>query len=143
MNVKVSDLMAEQVITASPTSTVEEARGLMKEHKISALPVVGEEGDALGIVTSTDLAAELAGETPLSTLMGEGVHAVPAYNDVNVAARIMRKNKVHHVVVTHEKKVVGILSSFDLLKLVEGKRFVMKDGPTPQKGRGARKGAGA
>ena len=51
---------------------------------------------------------------------------MPQYNDASIAARIMRKNKIHHVVVTHEKKVVGLISSFDLLKLVEGHRFVMK-----------------
>jgi hypothetical protein len=32
-------------------------------------------------------------------------------------------------VVTHEKKVVGLISSFDLMKLVEGKRFTMKNAP--------------
>ena len=37
-------------------------------------------------------------------------------------------HKVNHVVVTHEKKIVGILSSFDLLKLVEEHRFTMKPG---------------
>ena len=57
------------------------------------------------------------------------LRAVPAYNDASVAARVMRKNKVHHIVVTHEKQVVGVISSFDLLKLVEGRRFVSKQGP--------------
>jgi hypothetical protein len=35
-------------------------------------------------------------------------------------------------VVTHEKKVVGILSSFDLLKLVEEHRWVPKNPPSPK-----------
>jgi CBS domain-containing protein len=61
--------------------------------------------------------------------MSENVHKLPAYNNVDVAARVMRKHKIHHVVVTHEKKVVGILSTFDLLKLVEDHRFVMKSAP--------------
>ena len=37
------------------------------------------------------------------------------------------------VVVTDERKVVGILSAFDLLKLVEDHRFQMKQAPTPGK----------
>ncbi|MGI9383563.1 MAG: CBS domain-containing protein, partial [Methyloligellaceae bacterium] len=65
--------------------------------------------------------------------MSDHVIVVPAYNDASVAARIMRKRKIHHVVVTHEKKVVGIISSFDLLKLVEGRRFVARNAPTPSK----------
>jgi signal-transduction protein with cAMP-binding, CBS, and nucleotidyltransferase domain len=62
--------------------------------------------------------------------MTEKVYTIPMYNDVHHAARLMRNHKVHHVVVTHEKKVVGILSSFDLLKLVEDHRFVMKAAPS-------------
>jgi CBS domain-containing protein len=65
--------------------------------------------------------------------MSEDVTVVPAYNNVDVAARIMRKHKIHHVVVTHEKKVVGIISSFDLLRLIEGHRFVAKDAPKPSR----------
>ena len=45
----------------------------------------------------------------------------------------------YHLVVTHEKEVVGIISSFDLLKLVEDKRFVAKAGPTPSKRKSSRK----
>jgi hypothetical protein len=33
----------------------------------------------------------------------------------------------------HEKQLHGILSSFDLLQLIEGKRFTMKNAPTPGK----------
>ena len=35
--------------------------------------------------------------------------------------------------VTHEQRVVGLLSAFDLLKLVEDHRFAMKNPPTPRK----------
>ena len=65
--------------------------------------------------------------------MTGSVTVVPAYNDASVAARIMRKRKIHHVIVTHEKKVVGIISSFDLLKLVEGRRFLANNAPTSAK----------
>jgi signal-transduction protein with cAMP-binding, CBS, and nucleotidyltransferase domain len=44
---------------------------------------------------------------------------------------MMRNHKIHHLIVTHEQKVVGIISSFDLLTLVEDHRFVMKNAPTP------------
>ena len=43
----------------------------------------------------------------------------------------MRNHKIHHLAVTSEKKVVGIISSFGLMKLIEGKRFEMKNPPTP------------
>ena len=133
MNVKIADLMAKRVITAQPHHTVEHLRGLMERNRIHALPIVGPEKEALGIVTTADLAGKLKDGTPASKVMTDGVRAVPAYNDVSVAAKIMRKNKIHHVVVTHEKRVVGMISSFDLLKLVEGQRFATKSAPTESK----------
>lgn len=130
MNVKIKDLMAERVITARPHHTVEHLRGLMARNHINAVPIVGPEEEAVGIVTAANLVAELEASSPISTLMTERVFTVPAYNDVHVAARIMRKHKIHHVVVTHEHQVVGIISSFDLLELVESHRFVAKNPPS-------------
>jgi CBS domain-containing protein len=141
MNAKIKDLMAEQVVAAQPHHTVDHLRGLMERNKISAVPVVGPDGEAVGIVTSTDLIADLKGGTPVSQIMSERVYAVPAYNDVHVAARVMRKHKIHHVVVTHEKEVVGIVSAFDLLQLVEEHRFVMKGAPGAAKGSNAQSGS--
>jgi signal-transduction protein with cAMP-binding, CBS, and nucleotidyltransferase domain len=69
--------------------------------------------------------------------MTKPVHTIPQYDDVSTAARIMRNHRIHRVVVTHEQKVVGILSSFDLLKLVEGHRFVTKNAPTSSSRKGS------
>ena len=132
MNVKIADLMSDRVIAAQPHHTVEHVRALMDNNKISAVPVIDSEGAPVGIVTSTDLVAERSPSAKVSTFMTESVKVIPAYNDVSAAARAMRNAKIHHVVVTHEKQVVGILSSFDLLKLVEDHRFVMKAAPTPK-----------
>lgn len=133
MNIKIADLMAKQVIVARPHHTVSHARHIMERNRVSALPVVGPENEALGIITTTDLARRRKEETPCGRIMSDAVHTVPAYNDISIAARIMRSHKIHHVVVTKEKRVVGIISSFDLLKLVEGKRFEMKNSPTRSK----------
>jgi CBS domain-containing protein len=138
MNMKIEELMAKRVITAEPHHTVDHVRGLFQRNRISAVPVVGPEGEALGIVTASDLVAERKATAKISKIMSTEMKTVPAYNDVSKAARIMRRNKIHHVVVTHEKKVVGIISSFDLLKLVEGHRFVMKEAPTA-KGKNGKK----
>jgi CBS domain-containing protein len=133
VNVKVADLMAEDVVAVQRHHTVEHARDLMRSNGIHTLPVVDPDGTAAGIVSSGDLAADLKGSAPVSSVMTREVYTIPQYNDVHHAARLMRNRHVHHVVVTQEKRVVGVLSSFDLLSLVEQHRFVMKPGPTPSK----------
>lgn len=133
MTVRIADLMAKRVVTATPHQTVGHIRSIVERNRIHSVPIVGTRNEPLGIVTTADLARRVKDESPVSRIMSRDVTVVPAYNDVSVAARIMRKNKIHHVVVTHEKQVVGIISSFDLLKLIEGHRFVAKGAATPAK----------
>jgi len=135
MTVKVQDLMAKRVITAQSHHTVHHVRGLMRRNRILAVPVVGPNDELVGIITSSDLVDDLKAATPIGKLMTTDVYTVPAYNDVQVAARIMRKHRIHHVVVTHEHKLVGIISSFDLLKLVQANSFKAKGPTQPQKSR--------
>jgi len=130
VNVKVEEIMSRSVITTEPHKSIDHVRGMMEKNKVSAVPVVNTEGEALGIVSSTDLVPELNGGSPVSKLMTDKVYTVPKYDDVSIAARVMRNHHIHRVVVTHEKKVVGVLSTFDLLKLVEDHRYVAKNAPT-------------
>ena len=141
MNIKVKDLMSGRVVLARPHDTVEHVRGVLKRNRIHAIPVVDADGAPAGMVSTADLAEDLKPGTPVSGVMTEKVYVVPQYEDVAIAARMMRNHRIHHLVVTHEKQVVGILSSLDLLKLVEDHRFVMKGAPTtPSRKAGRRTG---
>lgn len=139
MNIKVADLMIFDVVTVQRHHTVEHARDLMRRNGIHALPVVDPDGTLAGIVSSKDLAEDLKESAPISSVMTREVYTIPQYNDVHHAARLMRNHGIHHVVVTQEKKVAGVLSSFDLLKLVEQRRYVAKPGPTPSVRKGVRR----
>ena len=139
MTVKVQDLMTNNVITAQAHQTVGQIKGKMTNRSLSNVPVISADNTPIGVVSSTDLLAAEKEGTPISNIMTEKVYTVPEYEDVSVAARMMRNHKIHHLIVTQEQKVVGVISSFDLLKLIEGHRFVMKNAPTPKsKGVGKR-----
>ena len=133
MNVKVAELMIDDVVTLSESDPVRRARELVRDHRIGAIPVVDEEGEPSGIVSTKDLVEDLDDDAEVVDVMTAPVYTIPQYNDVHHAARLMRNHKVHHVVVTHERQIVGILSAFDLLKLVEQHRFVMKPAPGESK----------
>jgi len=139
MSVKVAELMSGSVVTTEPHKSINHVRSMIGKSKVSAVPVVNTDGEPVGIVSSTDLISELDGGSPISSLMTEKVYTVPKYDDVSIAARVMRNHRIHRVVVTHEKKVVGILSAFDLLKLVEEHRYVEKNPPTSSKRKGSKR----
>jgi CBS domain-containing protein len=139
MTVKVQDLMTNNVITAQPHQTVGQIKAKMTKRNVSSVPVVSPDNAPIGVVSASDLLAAEKEGTPISNIMAEKVYTIPEYEEVSVAARMMHNHKIHHLIVTQEQKVVGVISSFDLLKLIEGHRFVMKNAPTPKsKGLGKR-----
>jgi predicted transcriptional regulator len=139
MTVKVHELMTNDVTTAQSHQTVGQIKGKMTKHNLSNVPVVSSDNMPIGVVSTSDILTVEKEGTPISNIMTEKVYTIPEYEDVSVAARVMRNHKIHHLIVTQEQKIVGVISSFDLLKLVEGHRFVMKNAPTSKnKGVGKR-----
>ena len=132
MNVDVEQIMESRVMTATPHQTAGHLKTVMAEHRVSAMPVVNTDNEPVGIVTAADLLQNHKEGEPISGFMSSPVYTVSPYDGPHIAARIMRNNRTHHVVVTKEKKVVGIVSAYDLLKLVEDHRYTARDQPTPK-----------
>jgi CBS domain-containing protein len=135
--------MHSPVMTLTPHQSVGHARDLMKEHKVSAFPMVTPDGQLVGVVSASDLIDDHADETPVGDFAKKSVFTVHPDDGPHVAARIMRNHGLHHVIVVEGAEgkggsVKGMVSSFDLLRLVEDHRFVMKNAPTPSKKGNAR-----
>jgi len=133
MNVKIADVMVKHVVSTQPHKSIGHVKDIMNKNSISCVPVVNTDNEPVGVITSNDFKLNLNDSSPVSTLLSGHVYTVPAYNDASVAAKVMRKHKFHHLIVTHEKKIVGIVSSFDLLELLDEQKFVRKNPPTPNK----------
>lgn len=54
-SIDVGEVMAARPITVAPGASLAEAAALLLRHKIGCLPVVGPGGEAVGLVTETDL----------------------------------------------------------------------------------------
>jgi len=54
-SIKVSEVMAKNVITVAPDATIEEAAQMMIDKKVGALPVVKEKNKLIGLITETDV----------------------------------------------------------------------------------------
>jgi len=129
MNCRVDDLMVSTVVSTTRHRSVGHVRELLARHRIHALPVVDDQGAPIGILTTIDLMNGIKDETRVDQVMTKPVLTVPRYEDITVAARMMRNRRVHHLIVVHEKKLVGMLSSFDILRLVEDHRFAARGAP--------------
>ena len=116
--------MTRVVVTSEAHRTVRHIREIMEKNSVSALPIVSADGQPLGIVSTTDLLPELEENTAVGQIMTKNIYTISMYGDVSTAARVMRNHRIHRLIVTDENRVVGILSAFDLLKVMEDHRYI-------------------
>jgi CBS domain-containing protein len=133
--VKVTEIMSQPVITVAPETGIKAAAALLVEHDISALPVVDSKGRLVGIVSEADLisletrpdprsqATPLAptdGTTPshIAEVMTRDVVVVSARSEVAQAAKTMLSRDVKRVPVMSGRRLVGIVSRRDLIKVI-------------------------
>jgi CBS domain-containing protein len=134
-DVKVSEIMSHPVITVTADTGIKTAAELLVARGISALPVVDESGRLVGIVSEADLLSmetrpdprtqampppPTAGRAPKSVaeVMTVEVLTVPANSEVSRAAQIMLDAGIKRVPVMKGRRVVGILSRRDLVKVI-------------------------
>jgi CBS domain-containing protein len=109
--------------TSASERTVLEAAQTMAEKRIGSLLVL-EAGNMIGIVTEADVVRKvIAAHLPANaTSVGAVMNAPLIQIDINDSAcdasRLMAEERIRHLAVTEENKVVGILSLRDLVKMV-------------------------
>ncbi|RLI14776.1 MAG: hypothetical protein DRO43_03170, partial [Candidatus Hecatellales archaeon] len=97
---------------------------LIVKHGVDHIPIVRGDGKLLGIVTSWDLAKALAEDKhTLQEVMTSRVIVAKPDEAVDVVARRFLQYKISGMpVVNEELKVLGIVTTDDLAKLVRGRR---------------------
>jgi CBS domain-containing protein len=121
-----SVLMRTTMETIASERTVLEAAQIMAEKQIGSLLVL-EAGEMVGIVTETDIvrkgiASRLpASSTRVGSVMNFPLIQIDINRTVRDASRLMAEQRIRHLAVTEENKVVGLLSVRDLVKMVSAR----------------------
>jgi CBS domain-containing protein len=103
------------------TASIREAAQAMAAGRISSL-LVGTPDDLQGIVTDRDLrnrvlAAGLAPERPIADIMTPDPVALDGDADAFAALLVMLDRRIHHLPVRADGRVLGVVTSRDLLAL--------------------------
>ncbi len=113
----VGERMVLSPVAASPGETLAEVQAKMHEGRFRSMPVV-EAGKLVGIVTDRDI-REHAGHlehTTVATAMTKDVLTVKPDTSIWDAARLLLDHKIGGLPVIEEGKVVGMVTSSDLLR---------------------------
>jgi acetoin utilization protein AcuB len=110
----VRDYMSSQVITIDPQCTIADARGLLRKHRIRQLPVVHKDR-LVGIITDRDLRSTSAATKTVGEVMTAKPTVIRPMVPIDEAARVLRKLKVGALPVVDDHKLVGIITTADML----------------------------
>ncbi|MDX8052155.1 CBS domain-containing protein [Lentzea sp. BCCO 10_0798] len=114
------DVMSSPAVTVSPQATVEEAAALVAEHGFAALPVVGGNGELVGLVSGEDLLREQlrarSSAPRVADAMTPRVVAVDADMPVGEVARQLLGHHYRSLPVVWGGAVIGVVSREDLMR---------------------------
>jgi len=116
-------------ITISSITTVRELMELGKKYNFNAFPVVDEEQNLLGIVTSRDLRFVTNLDQPVSNVMTtkERLVTVKELADRELVKKLLHKHRIEKVLVVNDAyQLKGMITVKDILKEQE-KPFACKD----------------
>lgn len=117
---KVEQAMTRTVITVEPENTMEDVRRLLKEHRISGMPVT-KAGDLVGIVSIEDLIRSLReGNTQEPVKQRMSTNVVTLYADDPLVHAVQKFERYGYgrfpVIDRKTRKLVGILTKADIIR---------------------------
>ncbi|MDG2013256.1 MAG: CBS domain-containing protein [Pirellulaceae bacterium] len=142
----VAEIMTPRVETLSPGDTVKEAASMMIDSHVSTIPVVDGHQQCVGMLSRTDLtemflkeddvlaqaldtdrlsiewlnrSLDTSDSRTVRELMNDQVVTICGEQSLHVACQKMVASQIHHLpVVDNENQLVGIVSTFDVVKAV-------------------------
>jgi len=141
MQFYVKDIMTTEILTIKENTQIRDVIKIFVNNDISGLPVLDHDGYLTGVVSATDILKQESShnfyitnivknyelelledaklfDQPVLSIMSQDLFTVEPDATIAKMAKIMYENKIHRLLVTEYNKLVGIVTTFDLLKLL-------------------------
>ena len=120
--IRVKEAMTNRVITLGPDQTVDKAAQVMKKKGIGCVIVV-ENNKPIGIVTERDMCYgvvapnKLPNTIKVKEIMTSKIRTISPKETLIETAKIMVKNNFRRLPVIENKRLIGIITSRDIVAL--------------------------
>lgn len=110
-----------QVFTVRPDQTVQEAVGILMQHRVGGLLVQDDAGNPVGIITERDVLRECLHRSdrlrqiPVREAMTRELIAGLPDDEIGYTMGIMTRNRIRHLPVVDGGRVVGMVSIGDVV----------------------------
>ena len=117
----VRDIMNSPIISSSPDSNIKEIAEKMKTERIGSIVIFKDE-KPVGIVTDWDIVIDgFSRDVPPSSIKTSEImkklYTIEGEATITEAARMLRKHNIKRLGVVYKNRVVGIISSSDVISV--------------------------
>jgi len=115
----VKDVMTRALISVDASTTIYQISKMMEQGGMGSI-LVKKDGVPSGIITDRDFAIKIAAheismDTPAEKIASYPLQTIKSDDSILDAANLMSSKKIRKLVVTENGKVVGIITSTDLV----------------------------
>lgn len=123
MDLRAADVMIKDVLTVTEATPLKEVARLFSEERITGAPVVDSEGNLLGVISETDIIRKtnsIGAWSPstVGQIMTRPAVTVSPDEPLQRVCELMSNRRIHRIVVAEGRKVVGIITTMDILKAI-------------------------
>jgi len=117
----VEDVMIKNVITVEESASIKNAAKKMAEANVGSI-LVTKNNEPIGIITETDFVRRYAAmgvslSNMVKDIMTLSLITIDPNDTIWEAAELMKTHNIHKLPVIKDKKLVGIITNSDLVKL--------------------------
>lgn len=119
---QIRELMSTSVVSITPEESAALAARLLTRHNLGMLPVCGQDGRLVGVVTDRDIvtrclaAGQDPSRVPVEDIMTRELETLAPQEEAEQALERMSGCQIRRIPVVEEGKVVGVLSLADLAR---------------------------
>ena len=118
MSILVRDVMVREVAYAEIPGNRDDVLKTLQDRKVSGLPVV-KKGEVTGIITRSDLLRNRE-EDQTALIMTRDPVVISPDRSIVEASGLLLQHKIRRLPVVEEKKLVGIITVADIVRVAEG-----------------------
>lgn len=117
---------SKKPVACAPHTSIKQAAIKMRNNNVGSILIVNDDFKPLGILTDRDLrnlvvTGEVAGDSPVSTIMNSPVITVAPNRTVADVQIQMMHHRINHLCITEdgtpETKIIGVISEHDMMVL--------------------------
>ena len=115
------DFKYRVLVTVGQDETVSVAIRSLAEHDRGSLPVHDDKGDLVGIITERDIVRKCVAHSKdcakmkVRDVMSKQVVIGTPEDDLSYAISVMKQQRIRHLPIVENKRVIGMISMRDLL----------------------------